>query len=73
MRETSVIVGLVSIHLQIASQQQIGHSRKFIHRKAQQTARVNQEKEEDGGENGEAIPKMRILSTISGEMLGGAH
>ena len=27
--------------------------------------RVNQEKEEDGGENGEAIPKIRILSTLS--------
>ena len=27
--------------------------------------RVNQEKEKDGGENGEAIPKMRILSTLS--------
>ena len=27
--------------------------------------RVNQEEEEDGGENGNTIPKMRILSTLS--------
>ena len=27
--------------------------------------RVNQEEEEDGGENGNTIPKIRILSTLS--------
>ena len=27
--------------------------------------RVNQEKEKDGGENGESVPKMRILSTLT--------
>ena len=55
------------IHQQIASQQQIGlgTAENSFSGPTNGQRRVNQGAEEDGDENGEAIPTMRILPTLS--------
>ena len=64
VRETSVIVGLVSADgFTTADRTQLKTHSPEGPTNGQR--RVNQEKEKDGGENGEAIPKMRILSTLT--------
>ena len=55
------------IHQQIASQQQIGlgTAENSFSGPTNGQRKVNQGAEEDGDKNGEAIPTMRILSTLS--------